>query len=187
MRKSLLALFTALITMSIFAAPTDADALVRLGVDGRWVPYSVESIEVDSNDVDIDIDRALGTWGLGARALVGPDAFAIGVKANFLRHSFDNSAFNYSEMSTNGIIRAQIPSTPIALFAEGGLLFSFDYVDMGWNVGGGIEYNIGLAPPFDMNLGLGAQYANLTTGTDAGEREVNDTRLFAFIGFDFTL
>lgn len=187
MRKSLLALFTALITLSIFAAPTSADALVRLGVDGRWVPFSVESIDVDSNDVDIDIDRALGTWGLGARALIGPDAFALGVKANFLRHSFDNSAFNYSEMSVNGMLRAGIPTTPIALFAEGGILFAFDYVDMGWNIGGGIEYNVPLAPTFDFNLGLGAQYANLTAGSDAGEREVNDTRLFAFVGFDFNL
>lgn len=187
MRKTLLALFTALITMSIFAAPTSADALVRLGVDGRWVPYSVESVDVDSNDIDIDIDRALGTWGLGARALIGPDAFALGVKANFLRHSFDNSIFNYSEMSINGILRAGIPATPIAFFAEGGLLFSLDYVDMGWNVGGGFEYNIALVPAFDFNLGVGAQYANATTGTDAGNRDIKDTRLFAFVGFDFNL
>ena len=178
MRKSLLALFTALITMSIFAAPTSADALVRLGVDGRWIPYSVESIDVDSNDVDIKIDRSLKTWGLGARALIGPDAFALGVKANFVRHSFDVSALDYSEMSINGMLRAGIPATPIALFAD---------VNMGYNIGGGIEYVVPLAPTFDMNLGLGAQYANLTTGSDAGERDVSDTRLFAFLGFDFNL
>ncbi len=173
--------------MSIFAAPTSADALVRLGVDGRWIPYSVESIDVDSNDVDIKIDRSLKTWGLGARALIGPDAFALGVKANFVRHSFDVSALDYSEMSINGMLRAGIPATPIALFAEGGIIFSFDYVNIGYNIGGGIEYVVPLAPTFDMNLGLGAQYANLTTGSDAGERDVSDTRLFAFLGFDFNL
>src|SRR5690606_27338496 len=107
--------------------------------------------------------------------------------ANFLRHSFDVSELNYTEMSINGLIRVGIPGSPIAIFGEAGMLFSFDYVDMGYNFGGGIEYNIGLAPPFDINLGLGAQYANTNTGTDLGDREISDTRLFAFVGFDFTL
>lgn len=187
MRKTLFALFATLIAMATFAAPASADALVRIGVDGRWIPYSVESIEVNSNDVDLDIERSLKTWGIGARALIGPDVFALGVKANFVRHSFKVSELNYSEVTLNGMARIGIPSAPIAIFVEGGLLLSFDYVDLGYNVGGGIEYNIQLAPPFDFNLGVGAQYANGATGTELGDRDIEDLRLFAFLGFDFTI
>ncbi len=187
MRKTLFALFTALIAMSTFAVPASADALVRLGVDGRWIPFSVESVDVESNDLDIDIDRSLKTWGIGARALIGPEVLSVGVKANFVRHSYEESLLNYSEVTLNGMLRVGLPSAPIAFFAEGGLLLSFDYVDLGYNVGGGIEYVIPLAPPFDFNVGVGAQYANGSTGTELGDRDIDELRLFAFLGFDFSI
>ncbi|MBA2661653.1 MAG: hypothetical protein H0U74_05120 [Bradymonadaceae bacterium] len=184
MKKYLVAL--CLSAIAITSAPTSADAALRLGVDARLIPLGDDSMSV--GPFSSNAERQWDSLGFGARGMLGFDVFAVGLKLNFAAHSYSNSDLNYSELGINAAARVGLPLVGLAIFAEGGPAFAFDYGGVGFTVGGGLEYDISPIPLISLNVGIGGQFASVPVQiTGDFNREVEGMRFFAFLGADFSL
>jgi hypothetical protein len=178
----MIALFTA--AAITVGAPSQADAAFRLGADLKWLPYSVESVTLDG--ADVDASRALDSLGVGARFLLGFNILSVGLKANVLSHSFEDSDQNFTELNINATARVGVPLIGLGVFAEVGPAVSLDYGGFGYNAVLGVEYDLlSLIPLIDLNIGLAGQYAVVPVGIDGGgSRDHDSMRFFAFVGVD---
>lgn len=173
------------VTMSVMA-PTNAEALFRLGVEARWVPLAEETMEEGGES--FSPDRQLHSTGLGVRALLGFEYFSVGGKINFTHHTFERGDLNYTQLDVNAHIRSGMPLTRLAFFVEAGPSVSLDIGDLGFNAAVGAEVDILGWPHVDLNLGIAAQYADVSVGAGPGEKRRNHgVRGLLVLGFDFAL
>lgn len=175
---------------ALIAAPADADAIVRLGLDAEYVPISYDQLAY----LDYDGHQASAPAGFGAalHLNLGVDVFSIGPKLNLRRRSYQDSAFDYTELDLNAMIRVQFPSTDLAMFAEGGAAMALNFGGVGYNAGLGLEYDITGAPLFDLHIGFAANYRDLPSerAVGADPKVATTTRGITgtvFIGVDFSL
>ncbi|QDG51964.1 hypothetical protein FIV42_14815 [Persicimonas caeni] len=176
------------------AAPKDADAALRLGADGLWMPLAFQNIETEEANAELDSDHDLASFGVSAHGNLGFDIFAIGLKLNYFNQaiSFADGDDRFEELDINLMARVGIPTTDIAFFAEAGPTTSpgFDY--FGYNVGGGVEYDLIGLPLIDLNLGAMGQYVNVSdvdfsiNGVEE-TASVNEGRVMLFLGVDFSI
>lgn len=168
------------------ALPKDADALFRAGVDARWIPLAVETM--DESAMSLGAGRQLESMGVGARFLLGFDYFSIGPKLNFARHVFEDPDQSFSQLDANAHVRIRIPTARLAVFAEGGPAISLDIGGVGYNAALGVEVDVLGWPLVDMNMGFAVQYANVPIGTGPTTAiEHESVRAMVVVGFDFTL
>lgn len=186
----LIALLTAGFVMT--AAPTKADAALRLGADGLWMPLAFQNIK-DGNTTQ-DSNHKLASFGVSGHGLMGFDIFALGLKVNYFNQAiaFSNSDSRFQELDVNLMGRVGIPTTDLAFFAEVGPTTNpgFDYV--GYNAGGGLSYDLLGMPLLDLNLGVMGQYVNVSDvkfsidGIDTSTN-LNEGRVMLFLGMDFSI
>lgn len=181
-------LFLLLLTSVAISAPRDAEALFRVGVDGRWVPLAVESNDSEQVPMDLGAGRQLSSTGVGARFLLGFDYFSIGPKLNFARHVFEDRDQSFSQLDVNAHLRMRIPTARLAIFAEAGPAIALDLETVGYNGLVGVEVDVLGWPLLDLNLGLALQYVNLPISTGPSSYRVNEGfRAMVVVGFDLTL
>ncbi len=186
----MIALLTAGFVMT--AAPNNADAALRLGADGLWMPLAFQNVK-DGN-ATLDSDHKLASFGVSGHGLMGFDIFALGLKVNYFNQAiaFAKSDSRFEELDINLMGRIGIPTTDIALFAEVGPTTSpgFDY--FGYNAGAGVSYDLLGLPLLDLNLGLMGQYVNVSDvkfsidGVDTSTN-LNEGRAMLFLGVDFSI
>lgn len=174
------------------AAPNDADAALRLGADGLWMPLAFQNVEGDNTKLDNDHD--LASFGASAHLNLGFDIFSLGLKVNYFNQSiaFTNGDDRFEELDVNLMGRIGIPATDVAIFAEVGPTTNpgFDYV--GYNAGAGIEYDLLGMPLLDLNVGAMGQYVNVSDvdfsidGTDT-QASVSEGRAMLYLGVDFSI
>jgi hypothetical protein len=190
----MIALLTVAFVMT--AAPRNADAALRLGVDGLWMPLAFQNIEDDK--AELDSDHELASFGVAAHANLGFDIFSLGLKVNYFSQSITfpgtvlSGESRFKELDINLMGRIGIPATDVAIFAEAGPTTNpgFDY--FGYNFGAGIEYDLLGLPLLDLNVGAMGQYVNVSDvefsfGGLEKKANVSEGRLMLFVGADFSI
>lgn len=172
--------------VTMMMAPGNAEALLRIGVEGRWVPLAEETMEEGGNE--FSPDRHLGSSGIGVRGLLGFEFVAVGAKLNFTHHIFDQGSLNYTQFDINAHVRSAMPLTRVAFYVEAGPSIALNIGDVGFNGAVGMEVDLLGWPHAHLNLGLAAQYAEVSIGTGPNERRAHEgIRGLVTLGFDFTL
>lgn len=174
------------------ASPQKADAALRIGADALWMPLAFQNIEGD--DTELDSDHELGSFGFSGHGNMGFDIFSLGLKINYFNQaiSFAEGEDRFQELDINGMARVGIPTTDVAFFAEGGLTTSPDFDYFGYNVGGGVEYDLLGLPLIDLNVGAMGQYVNVSdvdfsiNGVEE-TANLNEGRVMLFLGADFSI
>lgn len=180
--------FLALVAVGVLLIPGRADAFLRVGVDARWIPLSMESSDFEQSPMRIDSGRQLNSLGFGARVLLGFDYFSIGPKVNFARHEFTDPELSFSQVDANGHLRMRIPAARLAVFVEGGPAISLAMGGVGYNGVLGVEVDALGWPLVDVNLGLALQYASVPVGSGPSTSRLTEGfRGMVVVGFDFTL
>jgi hypothetical protein len=180
------------------ASPQKADAAFRIGADAIWMPLAFQNIEDDNTELDSDHD--LASFGGSAHANLGFDIFSVGLKLNYFNKGvdfdetldLDGDGDRFEQLDVNLVGRIGIPTTDVALFAEGGLTTSPDFDFAGYNVGGGLEYALFGVPLVDFNLGAMGQYVNVSEVdfSIAGLEKttsLSEGRFMLYLGVDFSL
>ena len=181
------ALLAGLFAMLITVLPASADAILRVGVDARWVPIALETMK-EEGGASLEKERQLESLGIGARVLFGLERFALGPKVNFARHTFSDPDLSYSQVDINLHARLRTPTARFAFFTEAGPAVALNIGGVGYNAVLGMEVDILGWPLVDMNLGLAAQYANIPIGAGPSEvRRNHGVRGMVLVGFDFKL
>ena len=173
-------------TMSL-VAPSNADALIRLGVDARWIPLADETMELDGTAVEHE--RQFESTGMGLRALLGFEYFSVGAKLNLARHVFAEEGQSYTQLDVNGHVRTGVPLSPLAFYLEAGPSLALNLAGPGYNAVLGAEVDIlPRQKKIDMNLGVAGQYAHVPVGAGPSSEYVNSgLRGMVTFGVDFTL
>lgn len=168
-------------------APSQADALLRFGVDARWIPLADETMELDGDPVDRE--RQFESTGMGVRGLIGFEYFSVGGKINLARHVFADDEQSYTQLDVNGHIRTGVPLSPLAFYLEAGPSLALDIAGPGYNAVLGAEVDIlPRQERVDMNLGVAGQYAYVPVGAGPSSEFVNSgLRGMVTFGVDFTL
>ncbi|MFP4597671.1 MAG: hypothetical protein ACOC9J_02370 [Persicimonas sp.] len=176
-----------------FASPTKADAAFRLGADAIWVPMAFQDVDSEG-EATLDSDHELASFGGAVHGNLGFDIFSVGLKINYFNTGieFDEGDARFEELDINLMGRIGIPTTDIAFFAEAGPTTSPDFDYFGYNVGGGVEYDILGLPLIDLNLGAMGQYVNVSdVDFDISGIEENanlsEGRIMIFLGADFSI
>jgi hypothetical protein len=191
LRRSLGTLLAALFVFgaSSLAAPSDANAFVRLGADGIWVPLA--GSQVTQQGAELDSSHELSSFGASAHANLGFDAFSAGLKLNYFSEGMefeaDGEKVRRNELDINAMARFGIPKTKLGLFAEGGASMSTQFDGVGYNVGLGAEYTLVSAAILDFNAGLSGQYVNLPAEINGISTDNKTFRGMVFLGVDFGL
>jgi hypothetical protein len=156
------------------------------------MPLSFQNIEGDNAELDSDHD--LASFGGSVHGNMGFDIFSLGLKLNYFNKAidFEGGGDRFEELDINLMGRIGIPTTDIALFAEVGPTTSPDFDFFGYNVGGGVEYDLLGLPLIDLNLGVMGQYVNVSDVdfTINGVEEsanLNEGRVMLFLGVDFSI
>lgn len=178
----------AMVTAAVLVGTAgDAQAVVRAGVDVRWLPVAIEETKLEEVELG-GSQRQLESLGAGARLMLGFDAFAIGAKVNFARHTFADPELSYTQVDANLHARFMIPTTRLAIYAEAGPSIALDLASTGYNAGIGAEVDVLGWPVLDLNLGIGAQYARVPVNAGPGEERINEgLRAIVYVGFDFSI
>ncbi|RDV38230.1 hypothetical protein DV096_10480 [Bradymonadaceae bacterium TMQ3] len=180
-------LATVVTTAVLVGSVTDAQAVVRAGVDVRWMPVALEDTKLEEVELG-GSQRQLESLGAGARLMLGFDAFAIGAKVNIARHTFADPDLSYTQVDTNLQARFILPSTRLALYVEAGPSIALDLASTGYNAGIGAEVDVLGWPLVDLNLGIGAQYARVPVNAGPGLERINEgLRAIVYVGFDFSM
>ncbi|AWV90258.1 hypothetical protein [Bradymonas sediminis] len=174
------------------AAPKDADALLRLGVDALWIPLATQTIEEDG--VVLDSNHELASFGASAHGAIGFDIFALGLKANYFNSaiSLPGETTRLEQVDLNLYGRVGFPTTDLAVFVEGGVTTNPELDYAGYNGGLGLTYDLAGKPFFDLNLGVMGQYINVAETEALLEDEqwapsLSQGRLMVFLGMDFSI
>ncbi|RAL22221.1 hypothetical protein DL240_10230 [Lujinxingia litoralis] len=171
----------------MMGATADAQAVVRAGVDVRWLPVALESTELEGAEL-AGGERQLESLGAGARLMLGFERFAIGAKVNFARHTFGDPDLSYTQVDANLHARLMLPTTRLAIWAEAGPSIALDLATTGYNAGAGVEVDVLGWPLVDLNLGIGAQYARVPVNAGPGLERINEgLRAIVYVGFDFSI
>lgn len=174
------------------ALPARADALVRVGVDGIWMPLAFHSFEEDQ--ATLDSSHEMASFGFSAHGTLGFDIFSAGLKLNYFNQSvaFEDEDQRLTELDMNLLMRIGFPQTPVALLFEGGASTNQGLDYFGYNIGAGVTVDLLGAPGMALNLGLMGQYVNLSEVSldfgDVDEPELlslSEGRVMVFLGFDF--
>lgn len=181
------------LALGMFGLPGAAQAELRLGVDGLWMPLSFQTLEADA--ASLDPRHEMGSFGVSLHGSLGLEIFSMGLKLNYFNQSVSlgDEDTRQTELDINLLARVGVPETGLGFFVEAGPTTNpgFDYV--GYNVGGGVMYDVLDAPLFALNLGLMGQYVNvaeyeLTYGGDIeATASLSEGRVMLFVGFDFVL
>lgn len=177
----------------MMGAPKNADAALRLGVDGLWVPLAFQTFE--EKDAELDSNHEMASFGGSAHAAMGFDILAVGLKVNYFNQAVSFTGGEDSrleELDINLYGRVGIPTSDLAVFAELGLSTNpgFDYA--GYNAGAGLTYDLLGLPLLDFNLGAMGQYVNVSetdlsiSGNEAGP-SLSQGRVMLFLGVDFSI
>ena len=191
LRRSLGILFAAFFVFGAtsLAAPSEADAFVRLGADGIWVP--VAGTQVSQGDAKLDSSHELASFGGSIHGNLGFDAFSAGLKLNYFSEGMeleaDGEKVRRNEVDINAMMRFGIPTTKLGLFAEGGASMSTKFDGVGYNIGVGAEYTLVSAAILDFNAGLSGQYVNLPAEINGISTDNKTVRGLIFLGVDFGL
>src|SRR5690554_1554358 len=164
-----------------------AEAVVRAGVDVRWLPVALENTKLEEVELG-GSQRQLESLGGGARLMLGFDIFAIGAKVNLARHTFADADLSYPQVDANLQVRMLLPTTRLAIYLEAGPSIALDLASTGYNAGVGAEVDVLGWPLVDLNLGIGAQYARVPVNAGPGLERINEgLRAIVYVGFDFSI
>ncbi len=184
-------LATAGFALAMVAAPTNADAAFRLGVDGIWVPVSADNVESDSQSTELDSSHKLDSFGGAVHANIGFDIFSIGLKGNYFNEGMevDSTGVRREEVDINAMARIGVPGVSLGVFGEAGLSINPDPAadGIGYNAGLATEYTIVSPAIIDLNVGLEGQYVNLPTSLHGNATTDKSVRFMTFVGVDFGL
>ncbi len=181
-----MAMATMVAAVTTVMVPSSAEAFLRVGAEARWLPLADDTMKEGSQTWTPD--RQVESSGVGIRALIGTRYFSVGPKLNLVRNSFDDSDLSYTQFDINAQIRSQMPLSNLALVAEGGPSMSLSIGEIGYNVGLAAEVEVLSFSMVDMNLGVGAQYASISSGTGSQTDRVNSgIRGLVTLGGDLAL
>ena len=150
----------------VAAAPRPADAALRLGVDGHWMPAATSKLESDS--AAVGGNHEIDSFGASVHGNLGFNVFSVGLKLNYFNEAFKLKADNVTSMvrrrqlDVNGMLRVGVPSTKLGIIGEGGLTVSPDFNGIGYNITAGAEYSIVSLKVLHLSLGAEGQYAKLS-------------------------
>lgn len=167
-------------------APAQADALLRVGGEARWVPLAGESME--QNGEQLAADRRVESVGVGVRGMLDFSRVGVGAKLGFAQHVFEQDGLTYSQLDANAHFRSNVPFTRVDFIAEAGPTLALDIGDVGYNAVVGAEVDILGWDHVDMNAGLVAQYARVPIGAGPDEIRINEgIRGMVTLGVDVSL
>lgn len=184
-RADLTAFATALTLLLAGSAP--ADAALRLGVDGIWVPAAADHVEAGGG-TNMSSDHSFGSFGAAGHLFLGPDFFAAGPKVNYLNEGLavDGSTERRDEFDINAAVRIGIPKIGLAILGEIGPSFSTNYEGIGFNAGVGGEYLFNLGPAFQLGPGIEGQYVQLPAEINGESTNSEIGRLMVTLNIDFS-
>ncbi|MFB6262103.1 MAG: outer membrane beta-barrel protein [Bradymonadaceae bacterium] len=190
MHKTTLPTLAAALTAFVLlvAGPSSADAALRLGVDGIWIPAA--STHVEARDANLDTDHGFGSFGAAAHGYLGPEIFSAGLKLNYFNEGMQVSGAaneRRNEFDVNAAVRVGIPKIGLAFYGEAGPSFSTDYDGFGWNAGIGGEYMFNLGPSFQLGPGIEGQYVKLPALINGSSTDHEIGRLMVTLNFDFSV
>ncbi len=177
---------TIMAALTTVIAPSSAEAFFRVGAEARWVPMADDWMEEGSDS--FAPNRQVESSGIGIRALIGLRYFSVGPKLNLVRNSFEDSDLSYTQFDINAQLRSELPLTRLAIVAEAGPSMSLTMGNLGYNASLGAEVEVASLTAVDVNLGIGAEYANISSGTGPDTDRINSgIRALVTLGVDLAI
>lgn len=173
----------------LLALPASADAAFRLGADVIWMPAATTNVDADLENVELDAQHNVASFGGSAHFNLGFDILALGAKLNYFNQGIKlpSETLREDQLDINAMTRIQFPTTDFALVGEGGLSTTPDQSGWGYNAGLGAEFDVLGWPLVDLHLGMMGQYVNFPTEYNDTPTDIETFRGMIFMGMDFSL